>query len=174
MFPILELCINANVLMILIKIQNLLQAASHMFFSFHDKTFRSCHVNILILSIEECHLCIMILKNLYMRKYLVVTRFFSLHEAFWHKSCIMFVLIASGVTYDFVDPLQSTVLIPLGISPKSQILLVLMDLISFSKTSFGFFYLGLLLFLHVTMVTIGSWRTGASFCFLSAPPHVWQ
>ena len=58
----------------------------------------------------------------------------------------MFVLIASGVTYDFVDPLQFTVMTPLAISSKSQNNVGTQNLISFSKTTLGFFYLGLLLF----------------------------
>ena len=89
-------------------------------FSFHDKTFGSCHVNILIFSIEECRLYIMILKNPHMRKHLIMTYFFSLYEAFQHKSCFMLVLIASRVTYNFADPSWSTVLTPLAISSKSQ------------------------------------------------------
>ena len=91
MFPFLELCINAIVLMILTKTQNLLQAAFICHFPFHDKTFGSCHVNIFIFLREKCRLYIMILENPYMRKFLIVNYFFCLHEAFWHKSCIMFI-----------------------------------------------------------------------------------
>jgi hypothetical protein len=50
--------------------------------------------NILIFPIKECRLYIMILENPYMRKSLIIIYFFSLHEAFRPKSCIMFILIA--------------------------------------------------------------------------------
>jgi hypothetical protein len=97
--------------------------------------------------------------------------FIFLHEAFWHKSCIMFTLIIFGVTCSFVDPSQSTVLTPLTSTSKCQ------NNIGTHRSHFIFQD-----FSYAIMVTIESWRTGSSFascCYerywtCHAPPYVWQ
>jgi hypothetical protein len=155
----------------LLKPKNLLRAASYMFFSFHDKTFwvMSCkYPNILCWrtspsyydSEESSH-----------EKMSHCNLFLFLHEAFWHKSCIMFILIIFGVTCSFVDPLQSTILTPLTTSSKCQ------NNIGTHRSHFIFQD-----FSYATMVTIESWRKGSSFasCHYErywtchASPYVWQ
>jgi hypothetical protein len=76
------------------------------------------------------------------------------HEAFWHKSCIMFILIVFGVTCSFVDPLQSTVLTPLTLTTSFKC----QNNIGTRRSHFIFQD-----FSYATMITIESWRIGSSF-----------